>query len=313
MNHPDQANKTSPPPIDHDLDGFATGTHSDPASKLPSSPRKTNQRGWAGCIALGCVSLVVVGVVGMIAAGVLLRVLYREVLAYSEDQPQPLPRVEPLPEPLVRSLKSDYETFKRRLESSLPPPSSGPSQRPESKPPTPIPNPPSSPPIAQASPGADPPVEPAPADLQSQPPARWEPDLLELRLNADQINTLIQDHPDFRELRDRIVVFIEQDHLHCQFSVPISWIGIRLEEERYLNGEARIAVALKDGRLKLDVHDVRIKGRTLPTNLLNRLRRLDFNAQIETQSDGKRLLRSLESIEIRDGFLILRLAAPAEP
>lgn len=299
LNDPTQDHKKPPGPIDSDLGDFATGTRpaAPPSKRPPTATRK--QRGWAGCVAFGCVSMVVVGVVGMITAGFLLRALYREALAYSEEQPQPLPRVEPLPEPLVRALKSDYETFKRQLKSSQPP----------SRPTQPKPPPQPSSPLTEPPTAAAPPDDPVQADLS--PPAPEESAPFELRLNADQINALIQEHPDFRELRDRIVVFIEDDRLGCQFSVPISWVGIRLEEERYLNGEARIAVALRDGRLKLEVKEVRIKGRPLSPSLLNRLQRLDFNAQIETHSEGKRTLRSLDSIEVRDGTVILRLKPPS--
>ncbi len=126
-----------------------------------------------------------------------------------------------------------------------------------------------------------------------------------LELNADEVNALLENSPDFRAAKGKIYVGMTNSHLQALVSLPMNQIGFAFFRGRYLNGSATFAVSLQNGILFLTPVDITVKGKPLPKVYMDRLRRENFASGINNNSRASVALNRLQSIEIKDGKLIL--------
>src|SRR4051812_13222406 len=88
------------------------------ASYAPPPEKKQH-----GCFFYGCITLIVITVLAVVAGGIALYMGYRyvinTVIQYSDDKPMELPKVE-LPEAERKSLDERVNAFKKTLDSGEP-------------------------------------------------------------------------------------------------------------------------------------------------------------------------------------------------
>lgn len=128
----------------------------------------------------------------------------------------------------------------------------------------------------------------------------------ELVLTAEEINALIGADPSFKDAKGRVFVRIDGDKLKGKVSMPLPDIGPFKLNGRYLNGEATFNVALTNGTLFVGVLDVEVKGRPLPAQLMTVLRQENLARDVMNNPQAAQNLAKFESIEVKDGKLILR-------
>jgi hypothetical protein len=139
---------------------------------------------------------------------------------------------------------------------------------------------------------------------------------LELVLTAEDLNALIAAN---RDLKGKAFVTIDDDQIKGKVSVPLPDIGPLKLKGRYLNGSAAFKVALESGRLDLRVQEVTVKGKPLPPVLLNELKKENLAQEVQNDPDNARMIKKLESIDVRDGKVVIRSKAtepkpaPAQP
>ncbi len=126
-----------------------------------------------------------------------------------------------------------------------------------------------------------------------------------LDLNGDEINALIDSNPDFRGVKDKLYVTIKDGRLHAQVSLPMDQIGLSMFKGRYLNGAGSFSLSLRDGMLNLSPVDIAVKGKPLPGVYLDKLRQENLAAGLNANPDVSGVLNRLQSIDIKDGKLIL--------
>ena len=133
-----------------------------------------------------------------------------------------------------------------------------------------------------------------------------------LELSADEINTLIARDPDFAKNQIHASVTMTADHGDLQLSLPTNLIPYGLIKDRYLNVEADFTPVFDPANktLNFNLHTFKFAGGTVPPEQLptvqNNLNPL-LNTQLQNSPDAKRLLDHAQSIEIRDGKLIIKL------
>ena len=138
----------------------------------------------------------------------------------------------------------------------------------------------------------------------------------EISLTTDQLNALIQRHPNFEKLKDMIAVSIEGDKIKCQVSFSLEKFNIPLGKGRFFNGEGELEVSMKDRRLEVYLDQIKVKGVAVPEEFQRGIRNENLAKGFNDDPDLVKKLESIQSIEVKDGKLVIKVktagaAAPA--
>ncbi len=132
-----------------------------------------------------------------------------------------------------------------------------------------------------------------------------------LVLRGDDLNALIQESP---RLKDRVYLTLEGDKIKAKVSFPLAEIkDFSLTRGRYLNGEAEVKAAVKDGSLSLEFVSMVADGKELPQAVRDVLSASDIMlddgpGDDEMDEEGRRtrsFLRRIASIEVEDGSMLV--------
>jgi hypothetical protein len=136
----------------------------------------------------------------------------------------------------------------------------------------------------------------------------------QLVLTPDEINALIEHDPEFKQLREKVYVFIEEDRIKSLVSYPLDGLPLKRVSGRYLNGTVTWNLGLQKGVLTLRVSAVEVNETPLPPEFLNLLRSENFADHFMADADSARTIQKLDRIEVKEGklFLSSRAAAPKE-
>jgi hypothetical protein len=125
-----------------------------------------------------------------------------------------------------------------------------------------------------------------------------------LVLSSDDLNALIEQNPD---LKGKIYVKVEGDEVKGQVSFPLDFLPLPMFKGRYLNGKADIKASLFDGELIVHLDAIEVKGKPVPPDFMNELRKQNLAKDATKDKDVAAMLRKLESLEIKDGKIILKV------
>ncbi len=129
-----------------------------------------------------------------------------------------------------------------------------------------------------------------------------------LVLTSDDLNALIDENP---ELKGKIYVKVEGDEVKGQVSWPLEALGLGMFKGRYLNGEADLKASLQDGVLIVTLDSIEVNGQKPPEQFMTELRKQNVAKDFYKDEKTSRIIRKIESLEIKDGKIILRLRAKA--
>lgn len=134
-----------------------------------------------------------------------------------------------------------------------------------------------------------------------------------LELTDDEINALLQNHPDVdSEFGDWFYLTFNDDNtVTAQTSVPLNWLPFF--GDRYFNGEVRAEVAIRNGRFEVYVQDAVVKGEAVPEQYMTQIRNENMAQDID--EDAQELVDKIESLEVEDGAVAIvpkNLKAPDE-
>ncbi len=128
-----------------------------------------------------------------------------------------------------------------------------------------------------------------------------------LVLDSDEINVLIDEAEDLKDLKGMVYVSIDDDKLKGQISIPLEkFVNVGLTRGRYLNGEAEIKASIANDVLVVTLESIEVNGKTMPPDAMAQLR--GQNIVQDAYKDPKKAawLRNLESVEIKDGKLTIK-------
>ncbi len=139
-------------------------------------------------------------------------------------------------------------------------------------------------------------------DAEAHRPSRLE-------LTADEINTLIAHNPDYSGAQLHLFVRLHDDAANVQLSLPTSMLPVSIFPGRYLNAEADFTPSLDSSRnLNVNLHELKIAAEAVPPDQLAPLQmqvNTAINLQVQRSSDAEEFLSHANSVEIRDGKLII--------
>ncbi len=125
-----------------------------------------------------------------------------------------------------------------------------------------------------------------------------------LVLSSDDLNALIEQNPEFK---GKIFVKVEGDEIKGQVSIPLDAVPGPMFKGRYLNGKADLKASLFDGELIVHLDAIEVKGKPVPPDLMTELRKQNIAKDAAKDKDVAAMLRKLESLEIKDGKIILKV------
>ena len=130
-----------------------------------------------------------------------------------------------------------------------------------------------------------------------------------LVLSAEDINALLFNHPDFKQVAGHAKVSIENDQLSSQVSVPLDRLstGVPLFGEalegKYLNGDATFSIELENGRPSLFVEGISVNGAPLPPEFIQALSRENLLKDAQSKPELMKFFDRLEEIKIENNQL----------
>ncbi len=131
-----------------------------------------------------------------------------------------------------------------------------------------------------------------------------------LVLTGDDINAWIESHT---ELKGKVYVSLEGDKVKAKISLPLSdIIDIGMTRGRYLNGEAELKASLQDGIPIVTIQTIEVNGKQPPEAFQAQLRGQNLLKDIYRNPENAEQLRRLESVEIKDGRMIIKARAKKE-
>jgi hypothetical protein len=131
-----------------------------------------------------------------------------------------------------------------------------------------------------------------------------------LELNSDEINALIANQPDWKQLKGKVFVKIEDDKITGQVSLPMDDIANRVPglsrlKGRFLNGSAAFKVSLTNGLLSVTLQSVEVKGQSPSGQTMAALKSVNFAQNATQDPKTAEALAKLESVEVKDGKLVV--------
>jgi hypothetical protein len=128
----------------------------------------------------------------------------------------------------------------------------------------------------------------------------------ELTLTADELNTLLAGQPDLSDLANKVYVVIDGDQMKANISWPLPDIGPLKLKGRYLNGTATLKASVTGGNVDLHIQDFESKGKPLPAQLLQELRKHDIGDDLMRDQQAASAIRQIDNLEVKDGKVIIR-------
>jgi hypothetical protein len=126
-----------------------------------------------------------------------------------------------------------------------------------------------------------------------------------LVVSVQDINAMIATSPGLEALKGKLYVIIEDNRLKGQASVPLSEVGLKMFEGRYLNGLATFGLSLNGGVLAVWVDNFQVRGKSLPKLLMNRIRKQNLAQRLKPDPQAGSVLERIQDIQVRDGKLII--------
>lgn len=129
----------------------------------------------------------------------------------------------------------------------------------------------------------------------------------EVVLTADDLNALIASQDD---LKGRVFVRIEGDQIAGDVSIPLD--DVPMGKGRYLNASATFDASYQDGVPIVTLKDAVVKGQPLPQSFIDAMAQENLAKDMLKDPEVAEKFRKFESIEVRDGKIILKLKAADE-
>jgi hypothetical protein len=120
-----------------------------------------------------------------------------------------------------------------------------------------------------------------------------------ITVTQDDINALLQNHPDLKEMYgDHMYVTLGDSKITAQMSLPLEWLP--LFRNRYFNGTATFDVGFLGGKFQIYLDTASVKGEDVPRDQLRPYRRENFGDVWEENQDARSLIDKIESVTVKE-------------
>ncbi len=256
-----------------------TATAQTPRAGYPNPvPYEEPEGRGCGCYIKGCLILVVLFVMVCAVGGYLAWTSYKQMVQdYTATEPEEIPVVE-IERRKMKQLESRLEAFEKAIEAE--------------------------PELGEGGPDFVPNQAPL-----AKPENQREP--VTLKLTATELNALIAKSPKFR---GRVLTEIVDGQIKAQVSLPIDDVpgmnslpGI---EGRFFNGNVTLEVAKEGQEFTVRVADAVIKGKPVPENWMNSLRKENLAEKFIQNPKTAEIIEKIDTIEVVEDGIVIKLRSP---
>ncbi|PCJ60634.1 MAG: hypothetical protein COA73_08070 [Candidatus Hydrogenedentota bacterium] len=124
-----------------------------------------------------------------------------------------------------------------------------------------------------------------------------------LILDQNDLNSIIQFHPEFTTLSDKVYFTLDGDKVSGQVSVSLG--DIPMFGGRYFNGTADFDVSFENGIGKVFVLDATVKGESIPETYIAEARKENLASNMQQDPETQEVMNKIETIEIIDSKIIV--------
>lgn len=125
-----------------------------------------------------------------------------------------------------------------------------------------------------------------------------------LVLAGDDINLLIHSHPNWKALKGKVYITIEDDNIRGEVSFPLDEI-VGFVKGRYLNGSAVFSVAVLGGRLLVYINAIEVKGKAIPEEFMKQLRTENLAKDANQNKDLADVIEKLDAVFVKGSQLFI--------
>jgi hypothetical protein len=130
-----------------------------------------------------------------------------------------------------------------------------------------------------------------------------------IELSQQDINILIQHHPEFEEFSTFGFVTIDGSEIQGDVSVPLDTIatatGFDRLNGRFFNGSVKLDISFQDGYLEAYINEATLKGEAVSDEFMAGLRAENIAKELNNDPEIRDALRNIESVEIKDGKVVI--------
>lgn len=130
-----------------------------------------------------------------------------------------------------------------------------------------------------------------------------------LRLSQQDINILIQHHPENEEFSQYMYVTLDGSEIEGEVSVPLDEMATELNWEslqgRYFNGSVKLELSFSNGQLSVFINEANLKGEDISESFMAGIRSQNLAENSNRDPDMAQALEQVEAIEIVGGELII--------
>ena len=147
------------------------------------------------------------------------------------------------------------------------------------------------------------------ADFDAAVKAEPDKPAAPLVLSADDVNALIASDPNFK---GKVFVTIPGNTVDAEVSLPLESLGFPGTKGRYLNGKAGLEVGFAAGSLIGHIVSMEVKGQKVPDQFIQGMKGSNLFDNVNRDPKNRSKLDRVESIEVKDGKLVVKLKAKAD-
>ena len=119
---------------------------------------------------------------------------------------------------------------------------------------------------------------------------------------------MIATDPEFKELRGRAYLTIEDDRITTDTSIPLGELtGIQLFKGRYINGKVQLEITATNGRLQVFLQEIEVNGKKVPEQFMAAISKENIAKELAKDSDFQNAMRNIERIDVSDGKIVMQV------
>jgi hypothetical protein len=126
-----------------------------------------------------------------------------------------------------------------------------------------------------------------------------------LELSSDELNALIETDPALVALKHRLYVSINGNQLGAQISFPAEDLGLDALSGRFINAVGVFTIGLTNNELRINAESLIARGKPVPRNIMRQIAAQNLATKFNEDPKAGAGLRKLESIEVKDGKLVI--------
>lgn len=126
-----------------------------------------------------------------------------------------------------------------------------------------------------------------------------------LELSADEVNALIETDPALAALKNHAYVSFDGNQLRAQVSFPAEDLGLAALRGRYINANGVFDAALTNDQLRITALSLTAKGKPVARHVMRRIAAQNLAARFNEDPRAGAGLKKIQSIEIKNGKLII--------